>query len=106
MRKTLMLAVLVLSMLAMFGAPCRAETLDLPIFTPQRLALAVGADYATYSGASAPKFPVTKEFQAGVFAAYKMTPTLSLVAGSRYGMDSKQFDTKIGLRLLVWDGGK
>lgn len=89
-----------------FAGAASAATVDLPIFSPKRLSLAVGADFAFYSGASAPQFPVKKEWQTGVFAAYKLTPTLSLTGGTRYGVDSKQFDNKIGLRLLVWDGGK
>lgn len=93
-------------LLCLLAGSAAAETVDRPLFSPTRLSLAVGGDYAFYSGANAPKFPVKKEWQAGVFAAYKLTPTLSLVAGSRYGVDSKQFDNKVGLRLLVWDGDK
>lgn len=89
-----------------FASVASAEQVDVPLFSPQRLSLAVGADYAFYSGANAPKFPVKKEWQVGVFGSYKLTPTLALTGGTRLGVDSKQFDNKIGLRLLVWDGSK
>lgn len=101
--KSLVLTLILLSLAVVASA---AELVDRPLFSPTRLSLAVGGDYAFYSGANAPKFPVKKEWQAGVFAAYKLTPTLSLVAASRYGVDSKQFDSKVGLRLLVWSGDK
>jgi opacity protein-like surface antigen len=77
---------------------------DVPLFSPQRASLAVGADYAFYGGKDAPAFPVRKEWQGGIFLSYKLTPVLSLVGGTRYGVDSKQFDSKAGLRLLVWSG--
>ena len=83
-----------------------AAAVSAPLFSPLRAAVAVGADYAFYSGHDAPVFPVKKEWQAGIFGSYKLTPTLSLVGGTRYGLDSKQFDSKVGLRLLVWDGNK
>ena len=96
-------AALFLAAVVVTTAP--AETLqNVPLFSPLRASLAVGADYAFYSGAQAPAFPVKKEWQGGVFGAYKLTPTLALVGGTRYGVDSKQFDSKIGLRLKVWSG--
>lgn len=83
----------------------QAQTVpNVPIFSPLRASLAVGADYAFYGGKDAPAFPVKKEWQSGIFAGYKLTPALSLIAATRYGLDSKQFDTKLGLRLILWSG--
>lgn len=101
----LVLAALVLA----FVLTCpkaHAAAVSAPVFSPLRAALAVGADYAFYSGKDAPAFPVKKEWQVGIFGSYKLTTTLSLVGGTRFAVDSKQFDSKVGLRLLVWDGNK
>jgi hypothetical protein len=98
------LATLVLIFVACSQA--KAAAITAPIFSPLRAAIAVGADYAFYSGSQAPVFPVKKEWQVGIFGSYKLTPTLSLVGGTRLAVDSKQFDSKVGLRLLVWDGNK
>ncbi len=105
------ISVLLLAIVALFlvvaavPLPSQGATLsDVPIFSPKRASLAVGADYAFYSGSGAPVFPVKKEWQGGIFAGYKLTTNLSLIAATRYGVDSKQFDSKLGLRLLVWSG--
>ena len=101
--------VVVLATLVLVFVACsqaRAAAVSAPVFSPLRAALAVGADYAFYSGKDAPAFPVRKEWQVGVFGSYKLTTTLSLVGGTRFAVDSKQFDSKVGLRLLVWDGNK
>ncbi len=106
MKKLLFVAALAVLAFAAV-AQSRAATIEnVPIFSPLRAAVAVGADYAFYGGKDAPAFPVKKEWQGGVFGSYRLTPTLSLVAGMRYGVDSKQFDTKVGLRLLLWAGDK
>lgn len=102
----LMFVLLCATTLAVGQTASAAPVTTAPIFSVQRLALATGADYAFYSGAQAPAFPVKKEWQVGVFASYKLTSTLSLTGGTRLGVDSKQFDSKIGLRLLVWEGNK
>ena len=87
-------------------ASAYAATSDLPLFSAKRAALAVGGEYAFYSGQDAPALNFKKEWQAGIFGGYKLTPTTSLTASLRYGVDTKQFETKVGLRLIVWDGAK
>ena len=100
-----LIALLCLSAL-LLTASAYAATSDLPLFSAKRAALAVGGDFALYGGASAPALPFKKEWQAGIFGGYKLTPTVALVASERYGVDTKQFETKVGLRLIVWDGAK
>lgn len=95
----------VLLLILSIAPAARSATLEnVPIFSAQRASLAAVADYAFYSGASAPNFPVRKEWQGGFSGAYKMTPTLAAHAIVRYGADSKQFETKLGLVLRIWSG--
>lgn len=105
MKKVLFVAALAVFIFTL-TPQAKAASISAPLFSPLRAALAIGGDYAWYNGKDAPAFPVKKEWQVGIFASYKLTPTLSLVGGTRYAVDSKQFDNKVGLRLLVWDGNK
>lgn len=80
-----------------------------PLLSAERLSLAVGANYAFFSAplessARLPEFK--KEFEAGVFAAYNLTPHLSAVGSSVYGLDNKQFRTSVGLRVRIFQGAK
>ena len=94
------------ALVVLTAAVCQSATIDAPAFSTKRLAVAAGADYAFYSGKDAPALGWKKEFQAGLFGAYKLTPTLAATGSWRYGLDTKQFETKVGLRLIVWDGSK
>ena len=100
--KSLALAALAVLALATVS---QAQTVpDVPIFSPQRASLAAVGDYAFYSGSQAPQFPVKKEWRVGLAGGYKLTPTLALTASTRYGVDSKQFESTFGLVLRIWSG--
>lgn len=88
-----------------------------PLFSPARLSVAVGANYAWHSGAaSAIPDKFQKEVEVGVYGAYALTsyqnaagvwkPRLVLVASSLYGLDTKGFHTSLGVRLPVFVGAE
>jgi len=102
------------TILAVLAALCIASVAHAadeprPLLSAERLSLAVGANYAFFSAplessARLPEFK--KEFEAGLFAAYNLTPHLSAVGSSVYGLDNKQFRTSVGLRVRIFQGGK
>lgn len=109
--KRIILAALFLLTLA---APALAQDAQ-PILSTSRLSLAAAADYCGYQAAGAqdvPKF--TKSWEFGVIGAYTLVapkigqsgPILSLAAGSAYDVDNKWFRHRVGLRLVLFKGGK
>lgn len=81
--------------------------LDAPLLSLKRLTVAGGANYAWYGGAEAPTvLSFDKEFTAGLYAGYNMTPHLSLAGASVYGFDNKQITTYIGVRLRLYVGSE
>jgi len=101
------------TILAVLAALCLASAAHAaepkPLLSAERLSLGVGANYAFYSAPleSSARLPdFKKEWEAGVFAAYNLTPHLSAVGSSVYGLDNKQFRTSIGLRVRIFKGGE
>lgn len=82
-------------------------TTDRPLFSLTRLSLAAGASYDWFGKAGDQPLPLfKKEWKVGVFGAYNLTPHLSLVASTDYGLDNKWTESKVGLRLRVFQGSK
>lgn len=110
MKKALLLALLSLTL----AIPAFAQDAE-PILSKSRLSLAVAADYCGYQAAGDQSLPeFSKSWEFGVIGAYTLVapkigqsgPILSLAAGSAYDVDNKWFRHRIGLRLVVFKGGK
>lgn len=101
---------IVLTALAMLAlASCAHAASVEPILSQRRLSIAAGANYAAFSklGASAADIPAfKKEWEAGLYAAYNLTPRLSLVGSSVLGLDNHLVRSSIGLRVRLFRGGE
>lgn len=98
------LSVFALSILA---SAVHAE--DKPLLSVERVSLGAGFNYAFHAApfeTSAPLPEFRKEFEAGLYGAYNLTPHLSAVASSVYGLDNKTFRTSLGVRIRLFQGGK
>ena len=98
--KRLLFAALAAALFAV-ALPAHAQTTGKPILSLDRLGLSAGANYAWHAGESLnlPKFK--KEWEAGIFAAYNLTPTLDLVGSTLSGLDNKTFRSSVGLRVAL-----
>lgn len=103
MKKTLFaLALLALSATASLAA-------EEPLFSPKRLSVAAGANYAAFSqvGPSAASIPgYKKEWEVGLYSAYNLTPRVSLVGSSVMGVDNRLVRWSAGFRLRLFRGGE
>lgn len=84
-----------------------AQAADKPLFDWSRLSFAGGVNYkwiAAPTDASAPVPAFGKEWEAGVYGAYNLTPMLSLTGSSVYGFDNKQVESRVGLRVRLGNG--
>lgn len=73
-----------------------------PLLALDRLSFAGGLNYCWYAApldGSAPVPSFGKEWEAGLYAAYNLTPHLSLAGSSVYGLDNKNVQNRIGLRV-------
>lgn len=80
---------------------------DRPLLALDRLTFAGGVNYAWHAApfedsAQVPAFG--KEFEAGLYAAYNLTPKLSLAGSTVYGFDNKMVETRVGLRVRFGRG--
>mgnify|MGYP000873681973 FL=1 len=109
--KRIILAALFLAALAV---PAFAQDAE-PILAKSRLSLAAAADYCGYQSAGEQKLPeFAKSWEFGIVGAYTLVapkvgqsgPSLSLAAGSAYDVDNKWFRHRIGLRVVLFKGGK
>ena len=107
--KSLKRLLLSLFALAVVSTAAHAQAEPKPLLSAERLSIGAGVNYAFYSAPleSSARLPdFKKEWEAGVFAAYNLTPHLSAVGSSVYGLDNKQFRTSLGLRVRIFQGGK
>ena len=89
-----------------FAATARAAE-DKPLLALDRLSFAGGLNYAWHASPSAdnPNVPgYAKEFEAGLYASYNLTPKLSLPFSSVYGFDNKMVETRVGVRIRFGRG--
>ena len=80
---------------------------DKPLFALDRLSFAGGLNYAWHAAPEAgnPNVPeFAKEFEAGLYASYNLTPKLSLPFSSVYGFDNKLIETRVGVRIRFGRG--
>lgn len=91
MKKLLLAALFALAL----ASPAVAQ--DRPLFSLARLTLAAGVDYS---------FPEVgpNQLKVGVFGAYNLTPILSLTGSTVYPLETKDFETRVGVRVRVWRG--
>jgi hypothetical protein len=112
MRLTLLIAALLLVALAF---PALAQTPDVSAFSLDRLSIATGLDYAWYTPSSAVEpLPILqrKEWEVPLNLSYNLLstaaqkPLLSIIAGSSWGFDSHIVKTRVGVRIILFTGGK
>ena len=109
MRSKWLVSWLGLFLLLLVASTARAEDAPVliqnePILSLKRLSLAVGADYAWWSGEQSNQPSFDKEWQAGFYGAYSLTPHLAAIGRVEYGLDSKLFHSALGIRLTVFKG--
>lgn len=103
MRKLLFAGVLLL-----LPALAQAQLIqDRPIVSAERLQLGAGINHEWFHGSEDIPLPhVEKEFTLGLYGAYNMVPALDIVAFSKRGLDSKLWNSAIGLRVTFFAGGE
>ena len=78
-----------------------------PLLAWERVSFAAGLNYAWHAGPfedSAPVPPWGREWETGLYAAYNLTPLLSLTGSSVYGFDNKLVESRVGLRVRLGRG--
>lgn len=98
---------LVLAVLGIVAFAATAKAADQPLLSLDRLTFAGGLNYKFVSAPepeSAPVPPFGKEWEAGLYAAYNLTPHLSLAGSIVRGFDNKQVEERIGLRVRFGKG--
>ena len=102
------IAFVVLLSLTASASFAQTQPKDAPLLSASRLSLATGAQYrwntTPLSGASEPVLGRHAEWEAGLFAAYTVTPHSSLVAATTLGLNSRQFRHTLGVRFRIWQG--
>jgi len=94
------------AILAAAAAVAQAE--DKPVVDWSRLSLAAGVNYAWHAAPFDDSAPVPawgREWEAGLYGAYNLTPRLSLVGSTVYGLDNKNVESRVGLRVRLGNGG-
>ena len=100
---------LVLAVLATLALASAALAIDAPLLSEKRLSIGAGANYEFTNNPFEGSEPVKdrkQEFTAGLYAAYNLTPDLSLVGSSTLGLTSRQVRTSLGLRVRLYRGGE
>lgn len=93
----------------MMAAVAVAQAEDKPLFSWERLSFAAGVNYAWHAAPFENAAPVPafgKEWEAGLYAAYNLTPRLSLAGSSVYGMDNKLVESRVGVRIRLGSGNE
>lgn len=112
--KRLVIAALAALALILAVAPAHAQD-EQPILSMTRLSAGFSADYCGYQNAAEQPLPqFAKSWEVGMVAAYTLVapapgssgPILSLAAATAYDVDNKWFRHRVGLRLVVFKGGK
>jgi len=99
---------LTIGLLAALAAPVAAQTtlVDVPILSEKRISMGLGANYSWWHGDDASVPSWKKEWQGGIYAAYVLTPNVAVVGKTEYGVDSKLFNTALGVRVTVFAGNR
>jgi hypothetical protein len=74
-----------------------AKAEDAPILSMRRVSFATGVDHKWFDTGE-------RNWQAGVFGAYNLTPHLSLTGSSVYDWRSKWLEHKVGIRIRIFTG--
>ena len=99
--------------LLLLAVPALAE--DRPLLSATRLSAALGVNHVWLKSSDA--LLLTNEFEVGPYLAYNLLAAkpdaqghtraiLSLGASTAYGLDSKITRTSVGLRLVLYSGGR
>lgn len=114
MRKLLAVAVLLSLSLFALALPTHAGD-NVPILSMERVSLGAAADYCGFQKSGDQPLPAySKSWELGLIGSYTLVapkpgekgPILSLAAASSYDVDNKWFRHRLGLRLVVFRGGK
>jgi hypothetical protein len=104
----LLAVVLAIMAFAALSTPARAqEAVDRPLLSWDRASFAGGVNYAWHAAPaedSAPVPPFGKEWEAGIYGAYNISPLLSIAGSSVYGFDNKLVETRLGFRIRLGRG--
>ena len=80
---------------------------DRPLVSASRLQLGGGINHEWFSGsADSPVITIKKEFTLGLYASYNMVPQVDIIAFSKRGLDSKIWNSALGLRITIFSGVK
>lgn len=97
------LKVVLVASLAVLGAStAQAAEGDRPLLSMDRLSLAGGVNHVWHAAPAEDSTPLplaVREWEAGLYAAYNLTPRLSLVGSTVYGFDNKLVESRAGLRV-------
>jgi hypothetical protein len=112
MRFTALIAALFLAVLV---APASAQVAEQGAISLDRLSIATGLDYAWYSPSAddliLPDLQ-KKEWEIPLNVSYNMVataegkPLLSLISGVSWGFDSHIVKSRVGLRVILFSGGR
>lgn len=92
--------------IVLLAQPVRAAE-DRPLLDFSRISFAAGVNYAWHAAPfedSAPVPAFGKEWETGLYAAYNLTPLLSLAGSTVYGFDNKLVETRVGVRIRFGRG--
>lgn len=103
MKKFLLPLMLVMTVVLGFAAAHAAD--DRPLLSPDRVQIGAGLNYEFNTPGTSNASPVQifgKEWTAGVYGSYNLVPKLDLIAFSKFGLDNHDFNSALGLRLVIW----
>jgi hypothetical protein len=98
---------------AVLSSPAVAQDVSLLSFS--RLSIATGLDYSWYRPSSTggallefqkKEFEVPLNLSYNLFSSPTNKPLLSLIAGTSRGFESRVIKARVGLRLVLFTGGK
>lgn len=91
-------AMLLFALAAPAAAQAPADSVTVaPLFSLKRVSLATGLDHRWEMGGG-------RQYLVGAYAAYNVTPHLSLTGAARYGFVSERVEPQVGVRLRIWQG--
>lgn len=115
MLKRLLLLAIALALASAVPVHAQDSSTDTPLFSMERLSLGLSTDYCGFQNAGEQRLPdYAKSWEFGAVGAYTIVgprpgakvPILSLAFASAYDVDNKWFRHRLGLRLVVYKGGK
>lgn len=87
------------------ASQARAQT-EASLFSLDRLQLGAGLNHEWFSKGddNALDRTINKEFTVGLYGSYNVIPPMSFIGFTKYGLDSKEFNSALGLRVTIFSG--